>query len=159
MSATEATPRPANLDRGLCAVERVRGVRERDNRLGMQQALLEQQVAELRLARLEESYRAHGSFLDGDTGRFLAVRASMMALREAITTAQADVTTARSVALDASARWRASRSRLGAVEGLLDRRADERVVEARAAESTELDDVAGRLWLRRSRAQHEESHA
>lgn len=156
MSSTWSQTRTGSPDRGLCAVERVRGVRERDNRLGMKQALSEQRAAEQRVELLETAYAAHGTFVNGETGRFVAARASMFALREAITQAQAEADIARGVALDASARWRASRSRLGAVEGLLDRRAEERTVEVRRAETTELDDVSGRLWLRRTRAHQAE---
>ena len=89
---------------------------------------------------------------DGDAGEFVAVRAVYLGLGEALSEARRDAQAAHLVALDAAAHWRSDHARLGAVEGLLERRADARAGEARRAEDRELDDVAGRLWLRTATA-------
>ncbi|MBZ5735183.1 flagellar FliJ family protein [Nocardioides sp. TRM66260-LWL] len=135
-------------DPGLHAVARVRGVREQDSRLGLQQALRELRQREADLAALEASLREHGARVEGDLGSFAALRLSLLGLRERMVEARAQVAAAEGVARDAHARWSSDKARLGAVEGLLERRAEERRVEAGRAEATELDDVAGRLWLR-----------
>lgn len=140
-------------DRGLRAVERVREVRERDSRLGLQQARREQEAHAGRLAELEEITRQHGSFVSGDMGAFVALRTQLVGLREATTHARAELDTATLVATSAQEHWQGDHTRLSAVESLLERRADERRAEALQAEARELDDVAGRLWLRRHRAE------
>ncbi|WP_228943564.1 flagellar FliJ family protein [Nocardioides sp. Leaf374] len=139
-------------DPGLRAVARVRGVRERDSRLGLQTALREQRAHELRVAELEQAVRDHAGFVSGDLAEFVALRQSLAALRHAAVEARSDLDTSRRLALDAGARWRADKARLGAVEGLLERRADERAAEAARGEAVELDEVAGRLWLRAEQA-------
>ncbi|MEQ4524528.1 flagellar export protein FliJ [Nocardioides kribbensis] len=139
-------------DPGLRAVARVRGVRERDSRLGLQTALREQRTHERRVAELEQAVRDHAGFVSGDLAEFVALRQSLAALRHAAVEARADLDTSRRLALDAGAWWRADKARLGAVEGLLERRADERVAETARGEAVELDEVAGRLWLRAEQA-------
>lgn len=139
----------ARHDRGLHAVARVRDVRERDSRIGLQQALREQAALQGRLDELEESVRAHGAFVAGDMRQFVGLRHSLEALRGAITDARQEAETAAVLSASARAHWHHDKTRLSAVEGLLERRADERRAEARTQETHELDDVAGRLWLRR----------
>ena len=143
----------AGQDRGLKAVARVREIRERDSRLGLQQALLEQQQRERRLAALEEQVREHGAFVSGDMQQFVALRYSLTALREATSQARRGVETAAALATSAQEHWRNDKTKLSAVEGLLERRTEERRAEAAVELAKELDDVAGRLWLRRSRAE------
>ena len=140
-------------DRGLHAVARVREVRERDSRLGLQQARREQEARERRLAQLEDAVREHGSFVSGDMRQFVALRASLAALRQVTTQARAELDAAVLVATSAQAHWQGHHTQLSAVESLLERRADDRRVEAGKADAHELDDVAGRLWLRRHRAE------
>jgi len=139
-------------DRGLAAVARVREVREHDSRLGLVEALRDLRTHEARVADLEDSLRQHSSFVSGDAATFVALRESLTALRESLLAEHARLSVARTVAMDADARWQADRSRLGAVEGLLERRAAERRVERRRAEDRDLDEVASQGWLRRSRA-------
>lgn len=139
-------------DRGLAAVARVREVREHDSRLGLVEALRELRAHEARVADLEDSVRQHSSFVSGDAATFVALRESLTALRESLVAEHARLSVARTVAMDADARWQADRSRLGAVEGLLERRAAERRIERRRAEDRDLDEVASQGWLRRSRA-------
>ena len=146
------TRRTHPADRGLAAVARVREVRERDSRLGLVSALADLRAREARVGELEASLRRHGSFVSGDMATFVALRESLVALRESLVAEQAAASVSRTVAMDADARWQADRSRLGAVEGLLDRRADERRVERRRAEDKDMDEVASQGWLRRSAA-------
>lgn len=143
-------------DPGLRAVERVRGVREQDSRLGLQRALRDLAEREAALARLEESIRTFGGAASGDMAQFAAIRQSLLSLRYAVAEARDAVGSARSVAVDAHAHWSTDKSRLGAVEGLLERRAEERAVEAGRAQAQQLDDIAGQAWLRRSRAAEQE---
>lgn len=140
-------------DPGLRAVERVRGVREQDSRLGLQRALRDLAERESALDRLEESIRTFGGAASGDMAQFAAIRQSLLHLRHAVAEARDAVTSARSVALDAQAHWSTDKSRLGAVEGLLERRAEERAVEGGRAEAKQLDDIAGQGWLRRTRGE------
>lgn len=149
-------------DRGLDAVARVREVREHDSRLGLVEALRDLRAREARVAELETALREHGSFVAGDLrdmATFVALRESLTALRESLVAEHARLSVAQTVAMDADARWQADRSRLGAVEGLLERRAAERRVERRRAEDRDLDEVASQGWLRRAQAQQAHGHA
>jgi flagellar protein FliJ len=138
------------VDPGLHAVARVRGLRERDSRLGLQRARADELEATAAVERLEGLLAGLDGRADGDAGEFVAVRAIYLQVGEALTEVRRDEQAAHLVALDAAVRWRSDHARLGAVEGLLERRAAARAVEARRAEDRELDDVAGRLWLRAS---------
>ncbi len=51
--------------------------------------------------------------------------------------------------------WQSDKTRLNAVEMLLDRRAAERAAAADRVEAKELDDIGARLWLRRRRKNSE----
>lgn len=138
----------ARHDRGLQAVSRVRDVRERDSRLGLQQALREQVEVQTRLVRVQESMRQQASFESGDMNQYVAARQMLEVLREAASQIGQEVETAANLTASARAHWLRDKTRLSAVEGLLERRADERRAEAETREAHELDDVAGRLWLR-----------
>ncbi|MBS42786.1 MAG: hypothetical protein CMH83_06405 [Nocardioides sp.] len=133
---------------GLAAVLRVRAVRERDSRAGLAQAIAEVHTAEAHLARMEESVRQHAGFVEGDLNRFVAMRHALAALRHAVTEARERTQEARTVALDAHARWQADKTRLGAVEGLVERREQARRDERRRADDRVLDEIAGQGWLR-----------
>jgi len=147
------TRRPHPADRGLGAVARVREVRERDSRLGLVAALHDLRAREARVGELESALREHGSFVSGDMSTFVALRESLTALREELVADRARLEVARSMAVEADGRWQSDRSRLGAVEGLLERRADERRVERRRADDKDMDEVASQGWLRRSTAE------
>lgn len=140
----------ARHDRGLRAVSRVRDVRERDSRIGLQQAMQEEASLQARVAELDETLRTHGAFVSGDMTQFVALRQSLEVLREVATEARQEADSAATVTASARAHWLRDKTRLSAVEGLLERRADERRAEAQTKETHELDDVAGRLWLRRT---------
>ncbi len=143
--------RPHPHDAGLRAVARVREVRERDGRLEVGEARLEQTRAVATLDHLEQRLAAPVP-VTGAAGGFAQARTALLGLHEPLTRARADVTAAEARAVDALARWQVARTRLAAVEGLLERRAEARAEEARRAEARELDDIAGRLHQAARRA-------
>ena len=135
-------------DAGMLAVARVRAVRERDSRLGLQQAINEQRRYETHLVelgrRLDEALRFDG----GTVASFLHVRAGYRAITEEIVAATADLQTARNITESAREHWQRDKTRLSAVELLLERRGDERRTELRRREDRELDDIAAQRWQR-----------
>lgn len=147
MSAARST-----ADRGLRAVARVRGVREHDSRLGLQLALAEQQALEERANGLAD--RLAG--LPGDGPRtpaeLLTFRAGVQALGMHYREAFAEALSHDAVVEGARARWQSDKTRLAAVENLLDRRAERRRVERNKAEAKELDDLASVRWARDQQA-------
>lgn len=141
-----------DLDRGLRAVGRVRAVRERDSRIGLQQALAERDERRTRLARLEQQLAADPAWEQGDTSSFLARRTALLGLGEAITGAREQVEAAGRIAETAHAHWSADKVRLSAVESLLERRGQARRAERAHREAGELDDIAAQGWSRRRAA-------
>jgi flagellar FliJ protein len=139
-------------DRGMRAVARVRGVREQDSRIGLQQALTEQREHEARAVELRGRIETGDSFALGTAASFLALRASLDALGQVLRAAEAEAASSRTVSEAAYAHWLADRTRLSAVETLLDRRERARREEAARREARELDDIAAQLWLRRDSA-------
>lgn len=150
MTATET-------DRGMRAVARVRSVREQDSRLGLQMALSEHRRHQAALHQLRERLDAAPVWTAGDATSFLALRQSMENLSQAVTDAQQAVDAAVRISETAHAHWTQDRTRLRAVELLLERRAEERRAEHARREARELDDVSARLWSRAAsdRAQRE----
>jgi flagellar export protein FliJ len=139
----------AERDRGLQAVSRVRAVRERDSRLGLQQAIAEQRRHEEVLTDLEQNVREHGDRVVTETAQFVALRATLSAFSDAASRSRTDLDQAAVVRSSADAHWQSHKTRLSAVDNLLDSRADERRAADARGEARELDEVAGRLWLRR----------
>lgn len=144
----------AEQDRGLQAVSRVRAVRERDSRLGLQQAIAEQRRHEEALVDLERSVREHGTQVVTDVAQFVALRASLTALTDAASRRRGEVDRAVVVRSSADAHWQSHKTRLSAVDNLLESRDDERRAVDAHDEARELDEVAGRLWLRRAAGGH-----
>lgn len=143
-----------DLDRGLQAVSRVRAVRERDSRLGLQQAIAEQGRQAERVAELERSLREHGSQAVTDVAQFVALRASLSVLTRAVSQAQGELDQSAVVRSSADAHWRSHKTRLSAVDNLLEARVDERRASDAHDAAKELDEVAGQLWLRRTAGGH-----
>jgi len=134
----------------LRVVARVRGVRERDSRLGLVEALGEEREAEARVVALQEQLATVKAFEGGDVASFATRQGNVAALADALTLARAALDSAHVVALAARDRWRSDRSRLAAVESLIDRREAEHRREQRRLEDRRLDAVAEDLWRRRS---------
>ena len=129
-------------DAGMLAVARVRAVRERDSRLGLQQAIDEQRRHEASLVelgrRLDEALR-----FDAGSRRELPARCAPATRRSPSRSAPRprELQTARTITESARDHWRRDKTRLSAVELLLERRTDERRAEQRRREVRELDDL------------------
>ncbi|MCL2541343.1 MAG: flagellar FliJ family protein [Nocardioidaceae bacterium] len=137
-------------DRGLKAVERVRGVREQDSRIGQQHALAEERAVIGRLDGYHSRLAGAGASLPtACTPRELvSLRSALGMLGDIIATTREEAATATALAADARGRWAADKARLSAVEHLLERRAERRRAEAARRTAAELDDLAAQRWLR-----------
>ena len=135
-------------DAGLRAVGRVRGVREQDSRIGLQQAIGEQRANEERALELRRRLEGATEFGTGPSGSFLALRASLDALGTVLRTAEEETAASRRISEAAYARWQVDRARLSAVEVLVERRAEARRSEAARREARDLDEIAAQLWQR-----------
>ena len=135
-------------DPGLRVVARVRAVRERDSRLGLVTALAEEEAARTRVSDLELQLSAVGKHEAGSLSAFAARQRAVAAVSEALAAARDAWRNATIVAMTARERWHADRTRLAAVESLLERRANARLVERQRRESRELDAIAEELWRR-----------
>jgi flagellar protein FliJ len=147
--------RAIDLDRGLRAVARVRGVRERDSRAGLQLALAEHASRQDRVATLTRRLDDAPAELSGTPGDVVGRRLGLDALGEALRSAREDADAQRVVTDAARARWQADKARLEAVETLLDQRAQARRAEADRQAAKELDDLASVRWTRDQEALHE----
>ncbi|WP_110180321.1 flagellar FliJ family protein [Nocardioides solisilvae] len=140
--------RPGGHDRGMRAVERVRSVRERDSRLGLQAAAVERDRQQDRLTELQERLAGAPAWGVGETWSYLAERTALLSLGDASSRAEQELAAAQRIAEAAHAHWSQDRTRLAAVENLLERRAEARRVERARREARELDDIAAQLWSR-----------
>jgi flagellar FliJ protein len=131
----------------LGGVVRVRRIRERDGRTGLTTAITEERAAADRVARIEEQLETLPAS-SADPASFAARRHAATALGEALTGARAELADAHRITLAARDRWRSDRSRLAAVESLVERRAEARRAEEHRRETKELDAVAEDLWRR-----------
>jgi flagellar export protein FliJ len=145
LSATRST-----ADRGLRAVARVRGVREHDSRLGLQLALAEQQALEERVSALSGRLAGLPAALGSTPAEVLVFRAGTAALGAHLRDAREAAASHHAVVEGARARWQADKTRLAAVEHLLERRDAQRRAERAKAEAKELDDLASVRWARRA---------
>lgn len=133
-------------DSGMRAVARVRGVREQDSRLGLRRAAEDEREAGQRLAALEDRL-AEATPTDGDLAGYLVTRATAQALAADATLAREALAAARTVATLARSRWQHDKTRLSAVELLLERRAEERRAQRARRETAEVDDLVAVRWL------------
>jgi flagellar export protein FliJ len=134
----------------LQVVARVRGVRERDSRLGLVEALGEEREAEARVAALQDQLAGLDRFESGDLTAFANRQRNVSAITDALAAARAALASSHVLALAAREQWRVDRSRLAAVESLIDRREAERRVAQQKLEDRRLDAVAEDLWRRRN---------
>ncbi|HEU5038081.1 MAG TPA: flagellar FliJ family protein [Nocardioides sp.] len=135
----------------LGGVVRVRRIRERDSRTGLTAALAEERHAAEVVTRLETQLATLPDPSSGDPAAFAAHRHAAVALGGALTGARAELEAAHRITLAARDRWRSDRTRLAAVESLVERRAEARRAEQRRRETRELDAVAEDLWRRTHR--------
>lgn len=131
------------------AVRRVREIRERDSRVGLQQTLRHAHACELETARLESDLDRTSTFTTGSTAEFTISRAWLAGIALRLATAQEHARSARLVAEEARVHWQSDKTRQRAVERLLERRASARRAEVDRAEARQLDDIAGQGWIRR----------
>ena len=132
----------------LHGLVRVRGVRERDSRIGLAAALDEERAAAARVTELEHRLGALPAAASADLATFRAGRHRVEMLGDALVDARAAQEAARQITLVARHRWVEDRSRLAAVESLVARRAAALREERRRQENRELDEIAGELWRR-----------
>lgn len=135
-------------DKGLAAVARVRGVREQDSRTGLQLANAEQAARQDRLTELSDRL-ASTPLHDGAPGAVISQRVALGFLGESVVAAQAEVTSGERVTAAARGRWEQDKTRLSAVEQLLQRRTARRRKAAERAAARDADDLAAQRWLRR----------
>jgi flagellar export protein FliJ len=135
-------------DRGLRAVRRVREARERDSRIGLQQALAATRHREAEAALARTRLAEEPAFEAGSADEFRAYSLLVHALAEAVGEKEEEVRRSTSVAEEARRRWGTDRQAVRTVELLLERRAEERRRERARREAAELDELAGQGWLR-----------
>lgn len=141
--------RQHETDRGLHAVARVREVRERDSRLGLQQALLSAQRREQEAVQVVRDLDQAPPFSEGGVAEFTASRQWLAGMAVRVRLVQDQACSSAVVAEQARRHWQSDKTRLRAVEYLLEKRAEARAVDLARKDAVELDDVAARLWLRR----------
>jgi flagellar export protein FliJ len=138
-------------DRGLGAVERVREVRDRDSQLGLRHASEEHRARLVEAERLEEAMRTHAAAStshDVGMAEFAAQRRVLVALAASARGAHEAVASAARLKAAAHDHWLLDRTRLRAVQHLLEVRDEAWQAELARTTARELDDIGGQLWLR-----------
>lgn len=139
-----------SYDAGLEAVARVRGVRESDSRIGLVTAVADHAVIQAQVDDLHRQIEQAGAFQTGSATEFLALRQSLAALGDVLILAGSERDSSSLICAAALDRWHQDKSRLNAIEMLLQRRRDQRRETAARREARELDDIAAQRWLRQS---------
>lgn len=145
------TKRDGHPDAGMLAVARVRGVREQDSRLGLRRAVDDEREAARRLDAVRERLDAAEVAPHGSLAGFLTARATGTALAEETALADTALGVAGTVRAAARDHWQRDRTRLAAVELLLERREEARRAERARREAAEIDDLVAARWLRARR--------
>lgn len=140
---------PANRKGGLGALVRLRAVREQDSRTGLSTALAEERHAEGAIEDLEHLLATVPHPATLDLAAFQARQQTLDLVREALGKARTDLESARIVSAAARERWMADRTRLKAVESLVERRLAAVRAERERRERIQLDEVAEEMWRRR----------
>jgi flagellar export protein FliJ len=135
-------------DRALHAVARVREVRERDSRAGLLQALTNVRTREAELAERQQALAAATERSYGTLGEFVVGRQFLEATAQGVVEAQRRLAATTTVATEARGRWQADKTRVRAIEHLLEVRAERARAEALRAEARETDDIVGGRWAR-----------
>lgn len=138
-------------DAGMLAVARVRGVREQDSRLGLRRAAADERESARRLDAVAGRLAASSTPQVSDPASYAFARAGASALATEVTTARGALTAATTVTTAAREHWQRDRTRLAAVELLLERRESERRAERLRRETAETDDLVASRWLRARR--------
>jgi flagellar FliJ protein len=135
-------------DRGMRAVARVREVRERDSRVGLLHALGQVRAREEQLAHLTTALDQAMTRTDDTLDEFVISRQLLAAMAVAVREAESRLDASRTIATEAHHRWQADKTRVRAIEHLLEERALRRAEEADRAEVRETDDIVTRLHTR-----------
>ena len=139
------TPDP---DAGMRAVARVRGVREQDSRLGLARAAADEREAVRRRDAVVALLAATPGPRDADPASYGAARHVAAAVAADVTASRAALTSATTLTAMAREHWQLDRTRLSAVELLLERREERRRAERQRRERVEVDDLVSARWLR-----------
>jgi flagellar protein FliJ len=132
----------------LSGLVRVRSIRERDSRTGLATALGEERAAAAHVADLEGMLASLPMPTVLDLEAFRSHQHTVEMIRAGLEEARRSLETARHVSDAARDRWVADRTRLKAVESLVERRAAVARAERARREIRELDEVASDLWRR-----------
>jgi len=135
-------------DSHLRVVARVRNVRERDSRIGLVTALTEERAAAARVDTLQEGLRTMPAHTVGDVVSFSYRQQQVDSIGQALMAARSAQQAAAVVAVSARQHWEADRTRLAAVEALIERREAARRQELQRREARDMDAVAEELWRR-----------
>ena len=134
----------------LAGLVRLRGVRERDSRIGLATALQEEREAAAQVADLEQLLADLPMPASLDLAAFQGRQHTVEMIRTALAATRTSQETARQVTAAARGRWISDRTRLAAVESLVERRAAAVRAERDRRETRELDEVAQEMWRRRT---------
>jgi flagellar protein FliJ len=135
-------------DRGLHAVRRVREARERDSRIGLQQALAATRQREDEALQARRRLDHAPVFGTGTAAEFQSHVLLVRAIADTATEKQELARTSRTVADEARRRWALDRQALRTAETLLERRAEERLEDRARRHAAYLDELASQAWLR-----------
>lgn len=132
-------------DRGLRAVERVRGLREEAARRELLAANTELVAARQLISATESEFEQLSSAPVPTTGGGFAHRQMLTSMvADTCTAARQIEAEAAAVTAQRTDVWRKARTDQAAIANLLERRAAARRAEARVAEQKQLDELAGR---------------
>ena len=137
-----------DADRALVAVRRVRAAREQDSRLGLARALAERARREEAAAQAADRLTAAEPFSAGNVEDFHTSAAQGAYLAADLADARNSAARSGTIAAEAGRRWQQDRRATRVVELLLGRRAEQRRLDQARADARELDEIAGRAWLR-----------
>lgn len=135
-------------DLGLKAVARVRGVREQTSRRSLELTVAELQRRQRRVIELTERLASAPALAEGTPAEVLTARLGTSNLGIVIRETKDAVTDSRALVEQARQVWEGDKTRLAAVEHLLERRRARRRAERVRREARELDDIASQRWLR-----------
>lgn len=127
---------------------RVRAVRERDSRTGLATALAEERAAAARVTELQLEIETLRPLRSVDVATFHGHQHHIEVLRETLAAARESLEAHRQLATAARERWMADRTRLAAVEAIVERRLAAVRAERLRRENREQDEVATELWRR-----------
>ena len=142
-----ATHRDHDPDAGMRAVARVRGVREQDSRLGLSRAAADEREAGRRAAAVREQLATHVLPETADPSGFALGRVVAAGMVAQVAAADRALAVAGTVTTAAREHWQRDRTRLSAVELLLERREAGRRAERLHRETREVDDLVSARWL------------